>query len=54
MNNCILLLDRSDNSKVKPYQEWLDAPAYEGKSDEDIKNSTIYSLQDVISYLQKS
>lgn len=42
-----LHLDRSSNSKVSVYQDWLTAPEYEGKSEYDIKKHTITSLDDI-------
>lgn len=39
-----MLLDRSDNPRVTVYQDWLEAPDYEGKSDQDILDSTVKSL----------
>jgi REG-2-like HAD superfamily hydrolase len=46
-----LLLDRSDNPNVNAYQDWLDAPDYEGKSLEDVKLNTITSLVEVAELL---
>ena len=43
-----LLLDRSDNPNVKAYQDWLEAPDYEGKSLDDVDRNTITSLKDVV------
>ena len=42
-----LFLDRSKNDKVTVYQDWLSAPDYEGKSDQDIELNTITSLDQV-------
>ena len=42
-----LLLDRSDNPKVRVYQDWLDAPDYPGKSDGDIAAGTVKDLAQV-------
>lgn len=42
-----LLLDRSDNPRVTVYQDWLEAPDYEGKSEADILASTIKDLSEV-------
>eukprot|EP00961_Rhodomonas_salina_P187950 2536684-Rhodomonas_salina.2 len=46
-----MLLDRSDNPRVTVYQvryaptrDWLEAPDYEGKSEQDILDSTVKSL----------
>jgi FMN phosphatase YigB (HAD superfamily) len=41
-----LLLDRSDPN-VNAYQDWLEAPDYEGKSLEDVQTNTITSLAQV-------
>ena len=38
------MLDRSANEKVVAYQDWVQAPAYEGKSAADIDNGTVRSL----------
>ena len=46
-----LLLDRSDNPSVVAYQDWIEAPDYEGKSLEDVEANTIKSLDEVISML---
>mmetsp|Transcript_50403 Transcript_50403/g.107341 ORF Transcript_50403/g.107341 Transcript_50403/m.107341 type:complete len:302 (+) Transcript_50403:79-984(+) len=46
-----LLLDRSSNPSVKTYQDWLEAPDYEGKSLEDAKENTITDLNEVASLL---
>ena len=45
------MLDRSDNPNVNAYQDWLDAPDYEGKSLEDVKLNTITSLVEVAELL---
>ena len=42
-----ILLDRSKNNRVNVYQDWLTAPDYEGKSEQDIAESTVESLIDV-------
>ena len=42
-----LFLDRSNNSRVTVYQDWLEAPPYEGKSDADIRKHTVSSLREV-------
>ncbi|KAL7534222.1 hypothetical protein ACHAWF_007168 [Thalassiosira exigua] len=47
-----LLLDRSDNPSVTAYQDWLEAPDYEGKSLEDVKEHTITDLNDVASMIR--
>ena len=46
-----LLLDRSDNPSVVAYQDWIEAPDYEGKTAEDVKAHTIKSLDEVVSML---
>lgn len=46
-----LLLDRSGNPSVTTYQDWLEAPEYEGKSFEDVRENTITSLGEVASLL---
>jgi REG-2-like HAD superfamily hydrolase len=47
-----LLLDRSDHPNVTVYQDWITAPDYAGKSEEDIQQHTISNLMDVIDALQ--
>lgn len=42
-----LMLDRSDHPSVTAYQDWLEAPDYEGKSLEDVENNTITNLEQV-------
>merc|ERR1712146_368417 len=37
-------LDRSGDPNVRVYQDWLEGPAYAGKSEEDIRASTVFSL----------
>lgn len=46
-----LLLDRSDNPSVVAYQDWLEAPDYEGKTVEDVQANTIKSLDEVVRML---
>eukprot|EP00578_Thalassiosira_sp_NH16_P015672 CAMPEP_0181107548 /NCGR_PEP_ID=MMETSP1071-20121207/17145_1 /TAXON_ID=35127 /ORGANISM="Thalassiosira sp., Strain NH16" /LENGTH=306 /DNA_ID=CAMNT_0023191071 /DNA_START=77 /DNA_END=997 /DNA_ORIENTATION=- len=46
-----LLLDRSENPAVTAYQDWMEAPEYEGKSLEDVQENTITSLKDVVALL---
>ena len=46
-----LFLDRSANPNVVAYQDWVDAPDYEGKSEADIRACTVTSLEDVLSAL---
>ena len=46
-----LLLDRSDNPSVATYQDWMEAPDYEGKSLDDVKENTIISLEEVAAML---
>ena len=43
-----LFLDRSDNPSVTTYQDWIDAPEYEGKSLEDLQENTTTSLREVV------
>jgi len=47
-----LLLDRSENPSVTTYQDWMEAPDYEGKSLEDAQENTITSLSEVVALLQ--
>ena len=47
-----LLLDRSDNPSVVAYQDWLEAPDYEGKTVEEVQGNTITSLDVVASMLR--
>ena len=47
-----LLLDRSDNPNINAYQDWLEAPDYEGKSLEEVEKITIKSLVEVAKLLQ--
>ena len=49
-----LLLDRSGNDKVVAYQDWIQAPDYEGKSAADIENGTVRSLADVVALVEIS
>jgi hypothetical protein len=44
--------DRSANPRVTVYQDWLEAPDYEGKSEEDIEQYTVKSFVDVMEKLQ--
>ena len=46
-----LLLDRSDNPSVVAYQDWLEAPDYDGKTVEEVQGNTITSLDVVASML---
>ena len=39
-----LHLDRSENARVTVYQDWLEAPDYPGKSQQDIRDNTITDL----------
>lgn len=39
-----LLLDRSSNPRVTVYQDWLAAPDYPGKSEDDIARGTVKDL----------
>ena len=47
-----LLLDRSENPSVVAYQDWLEAPEYEGKTVEEVQGNTIASLDVVASMLR--
>jgi FMN phosphatase YigB (HAD superfamily) len=49
-----LMLDRSEHPSVTAYQDWLEAPDYEGKSLEDVERNTITSLEEVASLLMLS
>ena len=46
-----LLVDRSDNPKVTAFQDWIDAPDYPGKSEEDIRDGTVANLHAVVELL---
>ncbi|KAL7534374.1 hypothetical protein ACHAXR_005832 [Thalassiosira sp. AJA248-18] len=46
-----LMLDRSENPAVTAYVDWLEAPEYEGKSLEDLRENTITSLKEVVDLL---
>ena len=46
-----LLVDRSDNPKVTAFQDWIDAPDYPGKSEEDIRDGTVADLHAVVELL---
>ena len=46
-----LLLDRSDNPNINAYQDWLEAPDYEGKSLDDVQMNTVQSLTEVTKLL---
>jgi len=45
-------LDRSGDPNVRIYQDWLQGPAYPGKSEEDIMANTVFSLDEVKSKLE--
>ena len=45
------MLDRSDNPSVTAYVDLVDAPDYEGKSLEDVRENTIASLEEVATML---
>lgn len=47
-----LLLDRSDNARVSVYQDWLTAPDYPGKTENDIISNTVNNFWDVKRILQ--
>ena len=42
-----LRLDRSENPRVTQYQDWLDAPDYPGKTQEDIDAGTVKDFDTV-------
>ena len=42
-----LLLDRSDHPTVTAYQDWIEAPDYPGKSQDDVEKYTITDLNQV-------
>ena len=46
-----LLLDRRDNPNIIVYQDWIDAPDYIGKSEEDLACNTITNLHQVLDWL---
>ena len=46
-----LLLDRSNNPNVTAYQDWIDAPNYPGKDEDDIALNTITNLMEVTQML---
>ena len=46
-----LLLDRRDNPAVTAYQDWIEAPEYQGKSQEDVEQNTITNLLQVLDRL---
>jgi putative hydrolase of the HAD superfamily len=48
-----LLLDRSDNPNVVAYQDWINAPDYPNKSQEDIEQHTITNLNQVLEFLNR-
>ncbi|CAE8602733.1 unnamed protein product [Polarella glacialis] len=45
-------LDRSGDPNVRIYQDWLEGPAYAGKTEEDIRVNTVFSLDEVRSKLE--
>jgi len=48
-------LDRSEsNIKVTKYQDWLEAPDYPGKSDEDMQKWTVKDLEVVRTIMEHS
>lgn len=47
-------LNRSNDPNVRVYQDWLEAPNYEGKSETDIKENTVFSLDDVSKKLEEA
>ena len=46
-----LVLDRTSDPRVSKYQDWLVGPHYVGKSEADIQQCTINSLQDAAARL---
>lgn len=48
-----LHLDRSDNERVTVYQDWLTAPEYPGKSQDDIRENTVKDLSEVRVLLER-
>jgi REG-2-like HAD superfamily hydrolase len=48
-----LHLDRSGNERVTVYQDWLTAPDYPGKSEEDIRENTVKDLSQVRALLMQ-
>lgn len=49
-----LRLDRSDNPRVRVYQDWLEAPDYPGKSERDIERGTVRTLAEVRKRLEEA
>ena len=47
-----LLLDRSKNPRVTVYQDWLEAPDYQGKSAADIVQGTVTDLLQIMPMLE--
>jgi REG-2-like HAD superfamily hydrolase len=47
-----LLLDRSGHPAVTAYQDWISAPEYPGKTEEDVLQHTVTSLLEVAELLQ--
>ncbi len=45
------MLDLYKNPSMTTYQDWLEAPDYEGKSLEDVRKNTIRSFDEVASLL---
>jgi len=45
-------LDRSSDPNVRVYQDWLQGPDYEGKSEEDIIANTVFTLDEVRAKLE--
>ena len=46
------LLDRVERESGQAYQDWVQAPDYEGKSAADIENGTVQSLADVVALVE--
>mmetsp|Transcript_121387 Transcript_121387/g.329625 ORF Transcript_121387/g.329625 Transcript_121387/m.329625 type:complete len:327 (+) Transcript_121387:52-1032(+) len=47
-------VDRSSDPNVRVYQDWLEGPDYEGKSESDVRENTVFSLADVRLMLENS
>jgi len=47
-----MYLDRTSDPNVRVYQDWLVGPEYPGKSEEDIKENTVFSLDEVRAKLE--
>jgi len=47
-----MYLDRTSDPNVRVYQDWLVGPDYPGKSEEDIRENTVFSLDEVRAKLE--